>query len=38
MDFVSYVLYDFLVPYLGESAAQYWATMLVINPLNTTNP
>lgn len=27
---MSYILYDFLMPYLGPSAAQYWATMFVI--------
>lgn len=27
---MSYLLYDFLVPYIGPDAAQYWATMFVI--------
>jgi hypothetical protein len=30
---MSYILHDFLVPYLGEEAATYWATLLVIYPL-----
>jgi hypothetical protein len=30
---MSYLLYDFLRPYLGEEAAIYWATLLVIGPL-----
>ncbi|SUA80580.1 Uncharacterised protein [Nocardia otitidiscaviarum] len=31
--FVSYLLYDFLLPYMGPSAAEYWATLLVIGPI-----
>jgi hypothetical protein len=30
---MSYILYDFLLPYLGEDAATYWATLFVIYPL-----
>ncbi len=30
---MSYLLYDFLLPYLGNEAATYWAQLLVINPI-----
>ncbi len=30
---MSYLLYDFLLPYMGPSAAEYWATVFVIGPL-----
>lgn len=30
---MSYILHDFLLPYLGEEAATYWATVFVIDPL-----
>ncbi|MQY28952.1 hypothetical protein NRB56_45410 [Nocardia sp. RB56] len=30
---MSYILHDFLLPYLGEEAATYWATLLVIDPI-----
>ncbi len=33
---MSYLLYDFLTPYLGPSAAEYWATMFVLQPLGVT--
>ncbi len=29
---MSYLLHDFLLPYLGEEAATYWATLFVIDP------
>ncbi|WP_280336187.1 hypothetical protein [Nocardia wallacei] len=30
---MSYLLYDLLLPYLGNEAATYWAQLLVINPI-----
>jgi len=30
---VSYLLFDFLLPILGPSAAEYWAKLLVIAPI-----
>lgn len=30
---MSYLLHDFLLPYLGEQAATYWAQIFVIDPL-----
>lgn len=30
---MSYLLYDFLLPYLGEQAATYWAQLFVVGPL-----
>jgi len=30
---MSYLLYDFLLPILGPSVAQYWAQLLVVGPL-----
>jgi hypothetical protein len=29
---MSYLLYDFLRPYMGDEAARYWASLLVIDP------
>lgn len=31
--FVSYLLYDFLTPLMGPSAAEYWAKIFVVGPL-----
>jgi len=30
---MSYLLYDFLLPILGPSIAQYWAQLLVVGPI-----
>ncbi len=30
---MSFILFDTLLPYLGEHAAAYWATLLVIDPI-----
>ncbi len=30
---MSYLLFDFLSPLVGPSAAQYWAQLLVIDPI-----
>ncbi|RDI50546.1 hypothetical protein DFR68_10522 [Nocardia mexicana] len=30
---MSYLLYDFLLPHLGQEAATYWAQLLVVNPI-----
>ena len=30
---MSYILFDTLLPYLGEHVASYWATLLVIDPV-----
>lgn len=30
---MSYILYDFLLPLIGPSAAKYWATLLMVNPI-----
>ncbi len=30
---MSYILFDYLMPYLGSDAAQYWAQLFVIDPL-----
>ncbi len=30
---MSYLLFDFLLPLLGPTAAEYWASLLVIGPL-----
>ncbi|MBB5915646.1 hypothetical protein BJY24_004558 [Nocardia transvalensis] len=30
---MSYLLYDFLLPYLGHEGATYWAQLLVIDPI-----
>lgn len=30
---MSYLLFDFLLPILGPSAAEYWAQLLVIDPV-----
>ncbi|AXY52788.1 hypothetical protein YT1_3384 [Rhodococcus ruber] len=30
---MSYLLYDFLLPYLGHEAASYWAHLLVVAPI-----
>ncbi|VFA98526.1 Uncharacterised protein [Nocardia cyriacigeorgica] len=32
-EYVSYILFDFLMPIIGAAAAEYWATLLVINPI-----
>ncbi|MEV4123825.1 hypothetical protein [Nocardia sp. NPDC049707] len=31
--YMSYLLFDFLLPLLGPDAAQYWAQLLVVGPL-----
>lgn len=31
---MSYLLYDFLMPYMGPAAAEYWATVFVLEPLS----
>lgn len=30
---MSYLLYDFLLPILGPSIAEYWAQLLVVGPI-----
>ncbi len=30
---MSYIVFDTLLPYLGEHAASYWAQLLVIDPI-----
>lgn len=30
---MSYILFDFLLPLVGPSAAEYWATLLVVDPI-----
>jgi hypothetical protein len=30
---MSYLLYDALLPHLGDDAAKHWATVFVINPV-----
>lgn len=30
---MSYLLYDFLLPYIGEQAATYWAQLFVVDPI-----
>ncbi len=30
---MSYLLFDYLMPYLGPDAAQYWAQLFVVDPL-----
>ncbi|MDQ1179491.1 hypothetical protein QE449_001405 [Rhodococcus sp. SORGH_AS303] len=30
---MSYILFDTLLPYLGEHTAAYWAQLLVITPV-----
>jgi hypothetical protein len=30
---MSYLLFDFLLPLIGQSAAEYWAQLLVVNPI-----
>ncbi len=30
---MSYLLYDFLLPIVGPSIAEYWARLLVVAPL-----
>lgn len=30
---MSYILFDFLLPIVGPSAAEYWAKLLVIDPI-----
>ncbi|MGY4099122.1 hypothetical protein ACW2Q0_06120 [Nocardia sp. R16R-3T] len=31
--YMSYLLFDFLLPLLGPGAAEYWSQLLVIGPL-----
>lgn len=31
--FMSYLLFDFLLPLVGPAAAEYWAQLLVVGPL-----
>ncbi|WP_194836025.1 hypothetical protein [Nocardia sp. XZ_19_369] len=31
--YMSYLLYDFLLPVIGPAAAEYWAQLLVVGPL-----
>lgn len=30
---MSYLLFDFLLPLIGPTAAEYWAQLLVVNPI-----
>lgn len=30
---MSYLLFDFLLPIVGPTAAEYWAHLLVVNPI-----
>lgn len=30
---MSYLLFDFLLPLVGPTAAEYWAQLLVVSPL-----
>lgn len=30
---MSYILFDTLLPYLGEHAASFWARLLVVSPI-----
>lgn len=32
-EYVSYILFDYLLPILGPGAAEYWAKLLVVNPI-----
>ncbi|MGF7124435.1 hypothetical protein DEU38_103245 [Rhodococcus sp. AG1013] len=31
---MSYILFDTLLPVLGKTGAEYWAKLLMINPLS----
>ncbi len=31
--YMSYLLFDFLLPIIGPSAAEYWASIFVVGPL-----
>lgn len=33
MEPMSYLLYDALLPHLGDEKAKQWATLLVVNPV-----
>jgi len=33
MEPMSYLLYDALLPHLGDEGAKHWATLLVVNPV-----
>ncbi len=33
MEPMSYLLYDALLPHLGDKDAKHWATLLVVNPV-----
>lgn len=33
MEPMSYLLYDALLPHLGDEEAKHWATILVVNPV-----
>ncbi|BCN44651.1 hypothetical protein RE9431_29280 [Prescottella equi] len=30
---MSYIIFDTLLPYLGQTGAEYWAKLLMINPI-----
>lgn len=30
---MSYIIFDTLLPYLGQAGAEHWAKLLVINPI-----
>jgi len=30
---MSYIIFDTLLPYLGQTGAEYWAKLLMVNPL-----
>ncbi len=30
---MSYILFDYLLPILGPDAAEYWAKLLVVDPI-----
>jgi len=30
---MSYIIFDTLLPYLGQAGAEYWAKMLIVNPI-----
>jgi hypothetical protein len=33
MEPMSYILFDTLLPHVGEQEAKHWATLLVVNPI-----
>ena len=30
---MSYIIYDVLLPHLGHLGAEYWAKLLIVNPI-----